>query len=151
MSDTSAAFGYRPPIAMPNWRGPNQELMKTTRSKALLIKQNQGRSFAEIRREIRNNVKRLISRCWLDVKSIWGTRIGSGILDELKSNTNKKSKLCETIQSILGMKHCLHTSLTPLRILEIRGLACFMKMKEVEKNKKGSSRCEQPQNGSCIF
>lgn len=57
-----------------------------TRTKALLIKPNKRRSFAEVLREM----------AVADVKSIRRTRTG-GILPKLGSNTHKKNTFCETI------------------------------------------------------
>lgn len=62
---------------------------------------NEGRSCAELLRQIRNNTKP--ENAGVDVKSIRRPQIGV-ILNELGSKIGKKSILCETVHNILGTK-----------------------------------------------
>lgn len=112
--------------------GPTKPAQKKRRARprndALLIRPAQGKTYADILREIRQNVKP--EETETVIKSIRQTKMG-GVLLELGKETKDKRAFCETVKVVLGEKGSV-SNLEPKRTLEIVDLDCLTDEREVE-------------------
>ncbi|XP_044316453.1 uncharacterized protein LOC123037863 [Drosophila rhopaloa] len=110
----------------PERKGENSKVRSRSRPEAVLVKPAEGRSYAEVLRELRENLKP--DETDTAIRSVRKTKSGDLLLELAKGS--KSEKLCESIKHTLKENATVRT-IRPLSKLEIRDLDSLTNEEEV--------------------